>query len=80
MKHNESNGCTHIVDKRDTLHVKVFPVEGVLQQLDDIVANGVLCGEALGPRENLPLIQCGLFDGEAERESKGDSRFLRKSG
>ncbi len=54
----------------------MFPVEGILQQLDDIVTDGVLCGKALGPREDLPLIQSGLLDRETERKTQRQ-RWIR---
>jgi hypothetical protein len=35
----------HVVHQSDALDVQMFPVESVLEEFDDIVSNGVLCGE-----------------------------------
>jgi hypothetical protein len=42
----------------------MFPVKGILQQFNDIVANGMLGGGAFNPRKNFSRVECGLFDGE----------------
>ena len=47
---------TYVIDKRDALHVQMFSVERVLQQLDNVVADGILCRETLGPGQNLPPV------------------------
>ena len=69
-KCSKEGGQTHIIDKRNALDVQVFTIECVLQQLHDIVSNGILCRKPLGPREDLPLIQGGLLDWETERKTQ----------
>lgn len=44
----------------------VFSVKGVLEELDDVVSDGVFRGEALGPGQDLSRGQRSLLDREAE--------------
>ena len=61
---------TYIVDKGNTSYVKMLAVERVLEQLYNIVADGILGGEALGPGKNFALVQSGLLDRETESETE----------
>lgn len=56
---------THVIHQRAAAHVHVLAVERVLEQAHDVVADGVLGGEALRPRQELAGVERGLFDGEA---------------
>lgn len=44
----------------------MFPVERVLEETHDVVADGVFRGEAFGPGEDGACAQGGLLDGEGE--------------
>lgn len=57
-------GSDRVVDESGTPDVDVLAVESVLQELDDVVTDGVLASESLGPGEELSLVQGGLLDGE----------------
>ena len=50
--------------------MQVLPVECVLQESDDVSANGILRGETLGPCQDFPLIQGGLLDWETEGKTE----------
>lgn len=57
-------GSDRVVDEGGTPDMHVLAVESVLQELDDVVADGVLASESLGPGEELSLVQGGLLDRE----------------
>ena len=57
-------GSNGVVDEGGTPNRDVLAVEGVLQELDDVVTDGVLGSKSLGPGEKLSLVQSGLLDGE----------------
>ena len=63
----------YIVHKGHTLDVKVLAVKRILEQLDDIIADGVLGREAFCPCEDLALVQGSLFYGETEGETEWES-------
>ena len=48
----------------------MFAVECVLEQLDNIVADGVLGREAFSPCQDLAPVQSGLLNGKAEGETE----------
>ncbi len=56
----------------------MLPVECVLEQLDHVIADGVLRSKAFRPSQDLPFVESSLFDGEAECEAKRDRRLFRK--
>lgn len=57
--------------------MQMFPVEGVLQQLHDVVSDGILCGKALRPCEDFPSVESGLLDRETEGKAKGYCGFWK---
>ena len=65
-KCSKEGGQTHIIDKRNALDVQVFTIECVLQQLHDIVSDGILCRKPLGPREDLSTVESSLLYWKAE--------------
>ena len=54
----------YVVHESNTLDVQVLPVKRVLKKSDDVFVDGVLGGEPFGPCEEIPLVECGLFDRE----------------
>ena len=52
--------------------MQVLAVEGVLQELYNIVSDGMLRREAFRPSQNLPLVERGLLDWKGEGEAKID--------
>lgn len=52
--------------------MQVFPVKGVLEKFDDVVADRVFGGETFGPGEDHTFVESGLFHGEGERETERD--------
>ena len=48
------------------------PVDGVLHKLDDVVADGSIAHESLGPRYKLGTVQSALPRWETEGESESD--------
>ena len=49
----------------------MFPVERILQQLDNIFTNGMFRGKPFGPCQDSSRIQRGLFYRKGERETEG---------
>jgi len=47
----------------------MFSIERILKKFDDIIADSVLCGEALGPCQNFARTKSGLLDWERERKT-----------
>lgn len=58
-------GATHVVYQCAALDFDVLGVQGILQQLNNIVADGVLACETFGPGKESSLVESGLFDREA---------------
>ena len=56
--------------------MKVLAVERILQQLDHVVAYGILRREAFRPCEKDTRIECFLFDGETEGKSEAEFFFV----
>ena len=52
--------------------MQVLAVEGVLQELYNIVSDGMLRREAFRPSQNFPLVERGLLDWKGEGEAKID--------
>lgn len=48
----------------------VFSIEGVLEELNDVVVDGVFGGEAFCPGEEFSPVNRGLLDGETESHSE----------
>jgi hypothetical protein len=69
------NILAHIVDEGYTSDMQVFSIECILQQLYHIIADSVLGREALGPREDLTLVQSCLLDRETERQTQRQGRI-----
>jgi hypothetical protein len=59
---------TYVVDEGAAPDLDVLGVESILQELDDILTDGVLAVEPLGPGKKLSLVKCGLLDGETVRD------------
>ena len=49
LRLKQGNKDTYVVDQSNTFDMHMLSIERVLKKFDDIIANGVLCGEALGP-------------------------------
>ena len=47
--------------------MNVLSVKSILQELDDVVSDGILGREPLGPCEKSALVQGGLLDRETGR-------------
>ena len=75
----EREVSTHVVDECNTLDVQMLAVERVLEKLDDVLADRVLGGKALGPSEKEALVECSLLDREGECEAEGQIG-IRRSG
>lgn len=48
----------------------MFSIERVLKKFDNIMSDGVLCGEALRPCQNLPRTESSLLDREGKRKTQ----------
>lgn len=74
------SGCwsvllAYVIDQSAAPDLDVLGVEGILQKLYDVVTDGVLAVESLGPGEELSLVKCGLLNGETvegQRNSRSD--------
>jgi hypothetical protein len=55
--------------QRAAPNVNVLSVQGVLQQPNNVVANGVSGRETLGPGQDLAGCESGLLDGEAAMQA-----------
>ena len=60
----ERKVSTHVVDECNTLDVQMLAVEGVLQELDDVLADRVLGSKAFCPCKKEALVECSLLDRE----------------
>ena len=63
---------TYVVDQSEAFDTHVFSIKRILEKFDDIVANGVLGRESLGPCQNFPRTKGSLLDGEGKGETKVD--------
>lgn len=60
--------ATHVIHKRTAADVHVLAVKSILEEANDVVADSVLGGETLRPRQELTRVESGLLDGETGRQ------------
>jgi hypothetical protein len=65
-----SNNNTYVVDQGYTFDMHMLSIKSVLEKSDNIMSNGILGGEAFGPRQNLARAKSSLLDWKGERKSK----------
>lgn len=68
---------TDIVDERNTSDMDMFPVKRILQELDDVLSDGIFGRETFCPGQERARIESSLFYGKRECEGEG---YVRRIG